>query len=570
MKMKSKKSWLLFLIVLVAFLLRFYKLGEVPFGFNRDEASIGYNAYSILKTGKDEYGVSWPIYFKSVGDYKLPVYFYLATLPISIFGLNEWSVRFPSALLGTLTVFFLYHLVNELLNKEKNKEEIALVSAFILAITPWHLHFSRAAFEVVVALFFLVLGGYFFLRSLKGKTYWLTASVIAFVLSLYSYNLTRLLSPLIFLSFIIIYRKAVFLFPRRILLVNFFLGMFLLIPFLITFFSRQGISSAYGNLIFTSSAVEASIFEFRSYLTSWPVFLPILFFNRFVLLLWEWIKNYYHHLSFDFLFISGSAHGNHGIGNFGQLYFWQLIFLALGIWVSIVKRQESWSKILLTWLFLSFGVASLTIGAPHATRSFFANPPLAVLTALGLVSAYWWCRENLTKKVFLIVISIFLLLSIHNLIFYFSSYYWRFPTFYAKSWQSAMKPLAFYLKEVERDYDSVIIDNPGGSPYIYLLFFLKYSPEKYLQEVVRYEPDEEGFHNVRSFGKYEFRDIDWDRDKLDSRKILFVSQDEKNVPAEAKIIKKFYYPKRTVAFPVKAHMVSYPIEEVAYTLFTNR
>src|SRR3989344_4929450 len=97
----------LIFIFILSFLLRFYKLGQIPFGFSQDESAIGYNAYSILQTGKDEYGKFLPVYFKSFGDYKLPVYFYLTALSVKIFNLNEFSVRFSSALLGSVSVVIL-------------------------------------------------------------------------------------------------------------------------------------------------------------------------------------------------------------------------------------------------------------------------------------------------------------------------------------------------------------------------------------------------------------------------------------------------------------------------------
>src|SRR5918999_4071405 len=97
----TKATVLLVLIVSLALFLRVYKLADIPNGLKHDESAIGYNAYAILHTGKDEYGTPYPIYFKSFGDQKLPVYIYLTALSVAAFGLNEFAVRFPSAILGS-------------------------------------------------------------------------------------------------------------------------------------------------------------------------------------------------------------------------------------------------------------------------------------------------------------------------------------------------------------------------------------------------------------------------------------------------------------------------------------
>jgi len=75
---------ILIFVFILAFLLRFYNLDKIPNGLYQDETAIGYNAYSILETGKDEYGKSLPLYFKSFGDQKLPVYIYAAVISVKI------------------------------------------------------------------------------------------------------------------------------------------------------------------------------------------------------------------------------------------------------------------------------------------------------------------------------------------------------------------------------------------------------------------------------------------------------------------------------------------------------
>ena len=104
-----KQKILLVLIILLAFVLRFYKLSSYP-ALNADEAAIGYNAYSLIKTGRDEHGNPWPVHFQSFNDYKPGLYFYMVLPFVKVIGLNEWAVRIPGAALGVMTVFVSYLL----------------------------------------------------------------------------------------------------------------------------------------------------------------------------------------------------------------------------------------------------------------------------------------------------------------------------------------------------------------------------------------------------------------------------------------------------------------------------
>src|SRR3989338_5818120 len=206
---KKLSKYILIVIIFIAAVLRFYKLGSVPPSLYWDEASLGYNAYSILKTARDEYGKFMPLTnFAAFGDYKPPGYIYATVPSIAIFGLNEFAIRFPSAFFGVLTVLLTYFLAKKLFTFNTrgpvssflpasarsdlksdggrkdhpdlravgipsrtatprligNSEAVALLSAFFLAISPWHLQFSRGAFEANLGLFFSVCGIWLFLK----------------------------------------------------------------------------------------------------------------------------------------------------------------------------------------------------------------------------------------------------------------------------------------------------------------------------------------------------------------------------------------------------------------------
>ena len=109
----------LLIITICAFLLRIVNYQYPPLLW--DEASIGYNAYSLLQTGRDEYGKIFPLIFKSFGDYKPGVYIYLTIPFIAIFGLTELSVRLPSIILGSLLPILLYLLITTLNPKSKKR-----------------------------------------------------------------------------------------------------------------------------------------------------------------------------------------------------------------------------------------------------------------------------------------------------------------------------------------------------------------------------------------------------------------------------------------------------------------
>jgi 4-amino-4-deoxy-L-arabinose transferase-like glycosyltransferase len=206
-------------------------IDAVPPSLYWDEVSQGYNAYSILKTGHDEHNEFLPlIRFQAFGDYKAPVYIYLDVLSIALFGQTEFAVRLPSALLGSLTVLTVYFLSRELLIDNKRKNGIALAASFFLAISPWHIQLSRAAYEANIATFFTVLGVYFFLKA-RQNIYVLLPSVVSLVLAFYSFNAHRIFIPLMVLLMGLLFYKDFIPKLKQTVLIGFF-GLLLLIPFL--------------------------------------------------------------------------------------------------------------------------------------------------------------------------------------------------------------------------------------------------------------------------------------------------------------------------------------------------
>lgn len=205
-----KKKIILVLILLLSFFLRFYKITEIPPSLNWDEASIGYNAYSILKTGRDEWGQKFPLHFKSYGEYKLPAQIYFSIPGIAIFGLNELGVRITPVIYGSLTVLLLYFLAKELFENDL----IALLSSFLLAISPWHIQLTRASFESSFSVFWVVMGMWLLVKGFK-KPIWWVYSAIPFIISVYTYNSARIFTPILLLVIFIVFRRTFLKFKKH-------------------------------------------------------------------------------------------------------------------------------------------------------------------------------------------------------------------------------------------------------------------------------------------------------------------------------------------------------------------
>ena len=164
------KKLLLIIIIICSLAIRIYGISQTP-QLNADESALGYNAYSLIQTGKDEFGTRWPFVFRSFDDYKPGIYVYLAIPFIEILGLNALAVRLPSLIAAIISIWTIYYLAQRIFATSRHKVTIGLISSLILAIMPWHIQFSRGAWETQVATTFLLIGTYFFLLIPKKKKY---------------------------------------------------------------------------------------------------------------------------------------------------------------------------------------------------------------------------------------------------------------------------------------------------------------------------------------------------------------------------------------------------------------
>lgn len=328
------KGIILFCIILLASFLRLYKLGVVPASPDWDEASLGYNAYSILKTGRDEYGTYLPLSIRSFGDYKPPLYTYLSVPIIAVFGLDVFSVRLLSAICGIVSVVGTFYLVKILYSKKEKTNEsakndqypiIALLSATLMAISPWNLQFSRAAFEANLGVMLNIWGVYFFIRGLRNNLFYCISSII-FSLALWAYHSERVFVPILIFGLVYFFRKEIrFDINKKPVFVSitiFIIGLLLLVYS----FAGGGLSRLQGTSILSNQVdlLKKSVSRI-SYDVSRNDYIGSLFDNRRIVLVKTLADGYISHFSLKWLFLTGD-NARHHAPDMGLLYFVELPF----------------------------------------------------------------------------------------------------------------------------------------------------------------------------------------------------------------------------------------------------
>jgi len=517
-------------IILIAISLRFFDLGSIPPGVNRDEAALGYNAYSLLETGKDEYGRSFPISFESFGDWKLPVYIYESIVPIKIFGLNPFSVRLPSALAGLISVVMVYFLVKELFSKKS----LALLAMFLAAVSPWSLHLSRVASEANMADCFLIGGVLALLKARKKHTWLILVSAFLLSLTFGTYASSYVFVPLFALALLFIYGKKFITNRFGIIAMLIFISLGGFFWYQTTSANNVKISGI--GIFGDPSIVNAKIETPRNEHQNPQDIFAKLFHNRVAFGIERFAQNYLNAFSPEFLFISGGGNHAHNISDFGNMYLVEAPFFFLGLAFLIFSPKRKEKYLILLWLLIAPIAPSITKDAPHTVRMFFVFPVNIILVALGIM----WAVNIFKNKIRYIIIGIIILLYIGNIAIYLDRYYTHFPYNETQNWGLLYEKINSVISSPGNKNKKVIMSGVEESPYIYLLFYSSYDPALYQKTAKRYPQTDEGFVHVGSFRRFEFRDIDWGKDSQKPNTILIdkaenTPVDILNNPANTKI-----------------------------------
>lgn len=502
----NKRTVLLTGIIFLGFILRVWNIDSIPPGLNRDEASIGYTAYSLLLTGRDEYGRLWPLSLESFGDWKLPLYVYADIIPMMIAPLTEASVRIPSVIFGTLTVAGVYLLVRRLFAGVQKNHSIALLAALFLAVSPWHIHFSRVASEANVAVFLVCFSLIAFFKGLQNsRTMFVSGALLG--LSLFTYHGNHVSSILLFMLLlgILLYQKQL----RSVL--RFSIPFFFLTAIILSRTLFGADTTKISGLTYfadTYTSYEHVVLARLEHTNPNDIVTKIQH-NKATFFLQQFVRGYLRSLSPEFLFISGGSNLQHNIPNAGNLYIWEGLLIIIGLYV-VFRNKFQWRWFLLGWLLLSPVAAAITKDAPHSARMLAVLPLPQIFAAVG--GWYLWRKSKYSLLLVLVVVI--------TTTGFFDRYYVHFPAIREIAWGGGYESLVASVTRRSADYSEIVMDRPDYSPYIYFLFYNRTDPEYFQKEVERYDPDAEGFHHVRSLGKMTFKKLDWGDDLVVPGRLL--------------------------------------------------
>lgn len=454
------------------------KFPSVPSGLNRDEAALGYNAFSLLKTGRDEWGKQWPVVFRSFGDYKLAGYIYTAVPSVGLFGLNAFSIRLPSLVAGIALIPLAYMFTVSFIQTKR----VGIFAAGIQAIAPWALHYSKAAFEANLALMLFVLGLTCIIREAPRCTAKSCLGALLIFLSLITYNAPLVILPVIILM-MLLWKKR----PVKSVVV---LLAGIIVAFLLVFPATQ---SKRAITVFSDEGVKTSLMNGRFQAGS--NILQRIYYSRPVYYSFVVARQYISSFHPQFLVIRGGQNPWHQAPGTAHLS-WTLYALAILGLVIGWKVFRCEDNLLIYGMFFASPLASaITSDAPQATRMLLFFFMLTFFAAVGL---YWISRYSKWIAMGVVIMATF------ELFFYMRIYLGSFAQHPQVEWLAGLDKAIVKAEQLRISNQTIAIIGDQHYMYIYPLFYDKVDPTEFRSTVQYYPNDALGLSQVKQFGKYIF------------------------------------------------------------------
>lgn len=455
------------LVVVLASILRLYSISTLPPSMSDDEIRETESAYAIATTGKSLTGKFLPPTFTLDGFAFAPVPIYASAIVLKILPLSEFSARLSYAIVGIGTVYLLYLVTKKLFARHPNANDIALLSALTLALTPWHIHISRFAHEGVFPPFLYLLGTWLLFKATQKSSLLPVLSALSFFLGFYSYAATKI----VYLPVVII----VWWFCRKHLSKQSFFRYWILVIVTVASFVylaayHQGAAYS-GGRIFLEDIQTANL-EVNAIRTSTakPELLARLLHNKFTYWGRMFLEKYSYAFSGQFLFTDGEAAGLYSLPNRGQLYLAALPFLLLGIlYLFSNNRRVFW--LVLSMLLIAPLPSGLGVSRPTYThRSVMMLPWLSILTAYGLwhtMTLWRNIRTRIATGGAIVVIFLYALGS------YLQQYYFEWPR-YGGSYFS--QPTKEMIQKAASASTNVVITGDAPNLVLHYLFYTRTAP----------------------------------------------------------------------------------------------
>ncbi|MBQ9589391.1 MAG: glycosyltransferase family 39 protein [Butyrivibrio sp.] len=487
----NRANWIIFSIILViSAFLRLYKLGEVPLGFQQDEASIGYDAYTLANYGIDRNGYAWPVYPITWGcGGGSPLLIYLNVISIKLFGTGIVKLRLIPALLGILTVLIFYFSLRIIFEKKSYINEASLLGMAFLAVCPWHIILSRWSLDSNIMPFNLMLSIYLFLLGAKKKsTVLFCFSAASFSVCMYSYGAATIVVP-VFLLLICAYCLWKKILTVKQLVLSMIAFMVIFTP-LLWFYAVNylGVPEFISPYFCVNKMTAARTGEaFISFNSS---FFRVAAGNIFLMIKAVTVGDD----SFTLV---------HYYPGYASLYAFTFPVTFCGVVISLkelLKKNSDEEKIYVLGnaIFVLLTVACMVL-------SVVIIPDISRLVMVFIPFIYFFIKGQIfvlkqSYKLILILIALILLAAFSFNRDYFSDYNSYANSIFMPGYGDAISR----AYEIAGD-DKIIYSTYDGlsSPFMLALYYNEYDPNKFFTTVI-YKDDKAEFRVAKSFGNFVF------------------------------------------------------------------
>ena len=464
----NKLAIILYLIFTIGFLVRLVGIVNHPNGLNTDEASIGYEAYSVVTYGIDRNGNSWPVFLESWGSGQNTLYMYIIMPFVKIMGLSKLSVRLPMAIIGCISLFVMF----KLLKKCKN-EKFATIGLAFLAITPWHIMKSRYGLESNVFPEFALYAAYFILSAFTDKKpYKMYIGAVFLGLCSYAYGTSYFFLPVFVIILLIVFLIKKDLKLKTALIFLTIIAIISLPIILMIFINTFNYNEIKIGPI-TIPRLEENRYETLTVLSSG---------NNIII---ELQKNFID--SLEILLLQNDEFNINALPFFGIVYTISPFFIVIGIFFGF-RSKDKIDTVFKIWLCVAFLL--IFICEPNINRMNILYFPIIYFCIFGihfLVDSF----ASIQKVIIFIYIATFICF----LIVYFNTDFTKTFTVV-----SGVENIIEATNNVEAD--NIYFEYSFKEPQIYICFFNKINTREYV-ETVRFLNNMKTFGSVREFGRYK-------------------------------------------------------------------